>query len=162
MACCKRDVIPGPYWIHSNGNPSTVDPNIKQCQAINRHSADWKVRHVSFEGTTIMDCFNITIENFWHSILWDAITYPCLRYLLLVPKSSFMEKNGMIQNHGNKQNRETLKCYLAAPGWKELNASLLAINWDLIILSVSWLRSWIFNFLKLKLFLLCMPCIYSA
>ena len=23
-------------------------------------------------------------------ILWDAITYPCLRYLLLVPKSSFI------------------------------------------------------------------------
>ena len=23
-----------------------------------------------------------------HSILWDAITYPCLRYLLLVPKAS--------------------------------------------------------------------------
>ena len=24
-----------------------------------------------------------------HSILWDVITYPCLRYLLLVPKSSY-------------------------------------------------------------------------
>ena len=31
------------------------------------------------------------ISNCTHRILWDAITYPCLRYLLLTPKSSCCE-----------------------------------------------------------------------
>ena len=31
-----------------------------------------------------------------HRILWDAITYPCLRYLLLAPKSSYSMNNEML------------------------------------------------------------------
>ena len=34
-----------------------------------------------------------------HRILWDAITYPCLRYLLLVPKSSYLLLDPFKQNH---------------------------------------------------------------
>ena len=40
----------------------------------------WRQKQVSQAG----------ISNWTHRLLWDAITYPCLRYLLLVPKSSFL------------------------------------------------------------------------
>ena len=33
-----------------------------------------------------------------HRILWDAITYPCMRYLLLAPKSSYRVHS---KNHAN-------------------------------------------------------------
>ena len=73
-ACCfdSSEILCGDEWQHWNYNKIGFQVTISKGKRI-----VWLRRQKQVSQSRLVNTF--------HSILWDPITYPCLRYLLLVP-----------------------------------------------------------------------------